>query len=189
MASTAQIDLTEVVLSVPALAGDREAVIPARIRLPTACAIAFIVASVVTSVTAVTAVIGRDEPARTAAIYPQAALIDAPIFPTLALRVRKLTLQSGVAPRHDATLALKILAGAFDRAIAVMSSILRLDTRRCGKSCRRENKSNSDNCSAHDVSPVIAQHSRYTGCAAVSVRQRTQYLSQHRARPTLWPAR
>jgi hypothetical protein len=158
-AGATQVDLTEMILSVLAFAGDREAAIPAWIRLPTACFLTVIVASVIATVAPViatlmmAAIIGRDETAGATAIYPQAIAIDAPVLTTHATCVGELTLQPGVAPRYIATLTFEVVAAAFDRIATIMPAILSMDPDRWCKCCRRENKSHSQNCGAHSFSP------------------------------------
>jgi hypothetical protein len=124
-AGATQVDLTEMILSVLTFAGDREAVIPAWIRLPTAFVRTVTIVPGVMMV--VVTLASRDETAGATAIYPQAVAIDAPVLATHATRVGELTLQSGVAPRHVATLTLEILTGAFDRVVTIMPAILSLD--------------------------------------------------------------
>ena len=112
------------VFSILTFAGYREAVVPVRIRLPSPCVATLVVAFVLPIMT-MTAIVGRSEPGRATAVDPQSALVDTPVFPPLAARVRKLALQTRVAPRH-ATAEAASAAAAKTSPIPNPDSVMRM---------------------------------------------------------------
>jgi len=138
----AEIDGTEAVLVVLALADDVEARIPARARMP-AATVAVVTVAAISVVTVVPA--GLDEAARATAIHPDAAAIEIPVLPADAVRVGQLVDQSCIAPVDAATRAAHVVALALDAvAAAVVMAVLRLHGRcrgdeeqcHCSQSCQ-----------------------------------------------------
>jgi len=109
-----QVDGTEVVLEVPALAGHVEARVPIRPGIPAVLVTIVMAITVVATIGVIALVpVGVDEPSRTAPIDPQATAIEIPVLAADAMRLGQLVDQARIAPGNRATRPVHVVAPAF----------------------------------------------------------------------------
>ena len=126
---TTQIDGTETIAVVPAVAAYVEASIPARFRSPAA-----------TTVSGAATVSISDEASAAAAVDPETVPIDTPVLSTHAGRIGKLSNQACIAPRYVATRVAEVAAHAIDGFPATAVGLCK----RSGR--RRETTHDQSNC-------------------------------------------